>query len=163
MSTYIQRQFSGFLAPGTVTDSSTVSVAAKEWEQQDVYPSTVLKVDTGKYSSTQATVLAWLAETHTVDLPSSYTPGTRMNFTLRTDQPLKITVTSPDHPASETMVYAPSGQYGFYSVVETITSIDIVNVSAYDAVIEYFCFEYPDLDDAGSYRDGYQTLGVIST
>lgn len=161
MSTFIQRQFSGFLAVGEATDP--VTVASRAWELQDVYPSTILKLEPGKFSTTTVRIPADRADTQTVDLPSSYDVTQRLCFVLSTDQDLLIAVVSPDHPASSTVVYAPADQLGVYSVVETITSITITCIAGDDAFVSYFVFEYPDLTSADSWRDGYQTLGVVST
>ncbi len=163
MSTYLQRQFSGFLSAEAATDPVTVAYTDRLWELQDVYPSNILKFGAGLYSHTAARVDAALSTTHTASLPSSYASTSRLSFTLRTDQNIRVTVVSPDHPDSVVLVYVPDGETGLYSVVETVTSIKIVNISDTDATIEYVCFQYPDLTDADSWRDGYQTLGVIST
>lgn len=163
MTTYVQRQFSGFLSIGTATDPVTVGLTSRAWELQDVYPSNILKLEPGLFSTTTARIDAALSTTHTASLPSSYTSASRLSFTLRTDQNIRVSVVSPDHPDSVCLVYVPAGQFGFYSVVQTVTSIKIVNISASDATIEYCCFQYPDLTSADSWRDGYQTLGVIST
>ncbi len=159
MSSFILRQFGGFLATGDVTDPVTVALPDKDWEQKDVYPSTILKLDTGKYSSTQVTVYS----NSTVDLPSSYDTANRLSFTLRTNQNLRVTVVSPVHADSVITVFVPADQYGFYSICERVTSIALDNVGDGEAAVEYFCFEYPDLDAAASWRDGFQTLGTVSS
>ncbi len=163
MTVYIQRQFSGFLAVGETDDPVTVSPSNRAWELQDVYPAAILKVAAGKFSTTTARIAADRAETHTVDLPSDYDATKRLCFLLSSTQDLLIAVVSPDHPASSTVVYAPTDQLAVYSVVETITSISIQCIGGEDASVSYFIFEYPDLTLVDSWRDGYQTLGVVTT
>lgn len=159
---FILRQFSGVLVDRDTDNLKTVSIEGRIWETVDVYPSTILKLAPGKFSTSSDIVAADRVDTHTVILPSSYNVLSRLSFTLSTDQDLLITVVSPDHPNSSVVVYAPDGQDGTYSVVETITSINIQCINGTDANIEYFCFEYPDLTSPDSWQSGNQTTGSVS-
>lgn len=160
---YVQRQFSGFLGVGDSTDPVTVDPSTVAWTSVDINPSNILKIEPGLYSSETAVIAGDEAETLTVGLPASYDSDDRLSFTLRTDQNLRVTVVSPDHPTSTVLVYAPTDGYGFYSVVETVTSISIVSLGGDDTTVEYACFSYPDLTLAASWRDGDQTIGVVES
>ncbi len=160
---FVQRQFSGTLAVGTVESLIRVGPDDMAWQLTDVYPGQVLKLDPGKFSNTTIRIAADRAETHTVVLPSAYSAASRLCFTLASDQDLLIAVVSPDHPASSTVLYAPDDQVGVYSVVETVTSITLTNIGGDDAFVSYFCFEYPDLTIAASWRDGDQVIGTVAS
>ncbi len=160
---FIQRQFTGFLGSGESTLATTVGLPNTVWQSNDVPPSHILKLDPGLFSTASAVVPAALSATHTVALPQSYTSDQRLSFTLKTSGNIRVTVTSPDHPNSVTLVYAPEDSSGFYATVQTVTAITVVSLSDTDTEIEYACFTVPDLNSPASWRGGYQTVGVVST
>lgn len=163
MSFFVQRQYSGFVGDGSSTDPTTYSKQSRLWELQDVYPSKILKLADGLYIANQAQVAGASFQTYAVPLPGSYSSTNRLCFALKTDQNIKVSFTSPDNPASAVIVYAPSGQYGFYSCCQTVTSISIVVPGATAANISYVAYQLPDLSLTGSWRDGYQTVGIVTT
>ncbi len=160
---FVQRQFNGFLGEGDTTNPVTVGLPSMLWQNVDVTPSTILQLDPGSFSTGTAGVNASLSSVYTIPLPASYVSTSRLSFTMKTDQNIRVSVVSPDHPDSTVLVYVPDDGYGFYSVVETVTSINVVNLGDTDAIIEFACFTCPDLTAVGSWRDGYQTLGVVSS
>lgn len=166
MSVFIQRQFSGTLADGTVTSLIRVGPDDIAWEMTDVYPGNVLMIEPGLFSSVSTRIAADRAETHTAILPSEYsavTANDRLCFSLSSDQDLLIAVTSPDYPATSLILYAPTGELGIYSVTQTVTSITLTNIGGDDATVSYFSFALPDITLAASWRDGSQVIGTVTT
>ncbi len=163
MNNFIKRQFSGFLGTGdTSLDTNTYGPFDKPWVTQDVYPSNILRLESGKFISVSVTVPAGMVTEYTCILPSSYDTTKRLSFTLKTDQNLRIKVVSPSHADSTGLIYAPIDQFGLYVLSERITSIKIETVAFEDALVEYFAFEVPDLTVEGSWLFGTQTVGIVT-
>lgn len=162
MTTYVQRQFSAFLGNGSNTDPVMYGVANRLWTSQDVYPAKILKLASGE---AQTVVLFLNVDSAgTVSLPSGYVSTSKLMFTLSTDSTVKVVTVSPDHPTSTVLVKAATGQNGLFSFVGTVTSIVVTNESlTATATVIYNLFEYPDITDPDSWRDGTQTTGSFQT
>jgi hypothetical protein len=162
VTTYIQRQLGAFLARGDVDAMSEAQQFA--FRLRDARPSTILKVDDGKWTSQALTLNA--SDSYVVQLPSDYASANRLHGVFTVSQgggKVKAVVVSPELTGTSTqLIYSETGR-GLWVFQQRITSITLSLAAAQDdAVIEYFLFELPDLADADSYRDGNRTLGYVS-
>lgn len=163
MSQFVQRQISAFCGMGTETDAVEYGIADRSWSQQDVYPAKILKLDDGKQENDQFTLAA--GSSQAIKLPQSYDVTKRLFVVVRATETVKI-VTSSAEPTSTVLVRAGNAdvQDSILSFVSLgVTSVLVSNPTAISAVVESFCYEYPDLDSPDSWRDGTLTTGVVSS
>ncbi len=159
--TFIQRQFSAFLGEGDDTDPVTYPISTRIWSEQDVYPSNILKIADGLQASGRLTVLT--SGPKTLALPQLYDSASRLFLVMSVTAITKVVIASPAHSTSTVLLRpgAATDQRGILTLNDRITSITISTLGAF-TMIEYFCFQMPDLSIAASWQNGYQTLGVIS-
>jgi hypothetical protein len=162
MSQFVQRQISAFCGMGVETDPVEYGVAERSWVQQDVYPAKILKLADGKQENDQFTLAP--ADGATIKLPQAYDPTKRLFVVVRATETVRITTASAE-PASTILLRAGLAdvQDGIISFVALgVTSVQVYNPTAVSTVVEAFCYEYPDLTKADSWRDGTQTIGTVS-
>jgi hypothetical protein len=163
---FVQRQVTGFLAPGTSTSVSNPNQfdpSAYTWQVQDVYPSTVMKLDPGKYTCGTLTVAA-TSGTATVPLPGNYLTARRLAVFISSTATIKAVTVSPAHATSTVMVVAGTNQSGLLVFNERVTSITLSNVGATAATVSYSTWEYPaDISDPDAWQGGVETIGTVST
>lgn len=162
VTTYIQRQIAAFLARGDVDAMADATKFASRI--RDVRPSTILKLDDGKWSSQALTLNA--SDSYVVQLPSDYSSANKLHGVFTFSQgggKVKAVVVSPELTGTSTqLLYSETGR-GLWIFQQRVTSITLSLAAAQsDAILEYFLFEMPDLADADSYRDGDRTLGYVS-
>lgn len=163
---YVQRQITGFIAPGVSTSASNPNQfdqSAATWQIQDVYPSTVMKLDEGKYTSGSLTVVA-TSGSEVLPLPGSYLMARRLAVFIMSTATIKAITVSPAHATSTVMIIAGTNQSGVLVFNERVTSITLTNVGSSDAVVSYSTWEYPpDIDDPSAWQGGVETIGTVST
>ncbi len=161
MSTFIQRQFAGWIAPGTDTDPVTYPPSTRVWETRDVYPSSILKIEDGLQISFETT-LATLGSL-VLPLPQLYDSANRLFVLIRSNLLVKLVTIHPVLGTSSSLLRpgADTDQNGFQSFVGRVTSITLTNPSATTATIQYMAYEYPDLTLSASWQNSFQTPGII--
>lgn len=166
MSEFVQRQISGFLVPGVSTSTSNPNQfdpSTYTWQIQDVYQSTIMKLDPGKYTTGTLTV-ANTSGSEALPLPGDYDSALRLAVFISSTKTIKAVTVSPAHATSTVMIVAGTNQSGLLIFNERVTSITLTNVGATDAVVSYSTWEYPaDISAPSAWQDGVQTIGTVST
>lgn len=162
MTSFVQRQISGFLGVGDDTLANQYAPESNLWSMQDVSPTTILKVDNALQNSGTITLAA--SGTAALTLPQAYDSANQLYCYVSTDVEVKAVTVSPAHSTSTVMVTSiGSPLRGILSFVDRVTSLTLTNTSATSAIVRYFFVELPDLTSVDSWRSGYQTLGVVSS
>ncbi len=151
------------MVPGTSTDLTTSPLTSRIMDFRDVPPSAVMKIDDGLYLSHKNSI-GGPGGSYTIPLPLAYTSASRLFFRLRTDVIVKVTTVMPVLGTSEALCRPgiATDQDGVYTFCGRVTSITVTNPTALDATFQFVVFQYPDLTDNDSWRDGYLTTGVVS-
>lgn len=161
---FVQRQFAGFMAPGDDTDPVLFDPTTRVWQLRDTYPSNILKLANGKTLSGSYSIAA--SGSGTAALPPDYDSANRLWVLIKTSKDLKIVIVDPVLGSSTITTEAgtASDEAGILCFCGRVTSITLDNSAGAAAVtVETVMFEMPDLSDADSWRDGYQTTGVVSS
>lgn len=163
---FIQRQITGFIAPGTSTSTSNPNQfdqSASLWQVQDVYPSKIMKLDPGKFTSGSLIVPATVGSA-TVPMPQQYDSDLRLAVFIATTQTIKSVIVSPALATSTLVITAGTNQSGIFVFNQRVTSITLTNTGSVDAVVSYSTWEYPaDLDSPSAWQSGVETIGTVST
>ncbi len=160
---FVQRLITGFMAPGDDTHANQFDPSTYLWQVQDVYPSKVMKLDPGKYTTGSLSVAA-TSGTATLPLPGNYDSTKRLAVFISSDHTIKAVTVSPAHATSTAMITAGANQGGLLFFNERITSITLSNVGSTAAIVSFSTWEYPaDLLDADSWQQGVQTVGYQSS
>jgi len=161
MTVYIQRQFGGFIAPGTNTDPTTYPASARVWDLKDVYPSSILSLAQGKQISYETTIAA--SDTLNVSLPFSYVQGNNLFVLIRSNKLVKVQTSLYNGDTSKALIRPglASDQNGVLCFTDKVQSITITNTTAVTATIQYVAYEIPSLTASDNWRSTYQTTGVV--
>ncbi len=160
---FAQRQITGFMGPGTALLANQYDPSAYLWQIQDVYPSKVMKLDPGKFTSGSLTIAA-TSGSDTLPLPGNYSSARRLAVFIASTQTIKCVTVSPAHATSTVMITAGSAQSGLLIFNERVTSITLSNAGSTAATVDYTTWEYPaDITVAAAWQDGDQTIGTVAT
>lgn len=163
MTIYVQRQFAGWLAAGSDTDPVTYAPSSRVWDLRDGYPSNILKLADGQQCS--AEIILGASASQALTLPYQYSSANRLCVVIKTTSTLlKVTTTVPVLGSSVFSVKAgaSSDELAFATFTSRVSAITILNSGATSSTTRVFMFEVPDLSDTDSWRDGYQTTGVVT-
>lgn len=160
---YVQRQITAFLGVGTGELLANQYDQSKNlWAVQDVYPSKVMKLTPGKYSSGTLSVASG-GGTATVPLPGAYDNANRLAVFLAANNTVKAVTVSPAHATSTVMITAGAAQSGFYVFNERVTSITLTNAGSSTALVSFATWEYPaDISAPSAWQGGVETIGTVS-
>lgn len=161
---FLQRQISASCVDG---QKEYLSDASKfPYKLTDVLPKYVLQLGEGAVTSDYIRLDA--STSYSVPLPSDYDSDDILSCVFRSTARCRIELVSPDHGTSTLLLKSTYGSiegdhFGMIMWQGKVTSITVDVPSGFDpALIDYFCFKVPDLDDPNSYQIGDRAIGYVS-
>lgn len=160
MTSYLSRQFSGFVVPGAETNASASQQYI--WQMTDVPMKYILSLADGKVQHDIITVAA--SGTATLTIPNKYDVTQPLFALILTSGTIKAVAVfaSPILMTSTVLIKAGGNQEGMASWVGETTSITLTNPQTAAVTVEYLLYEVPDLTVATSWRIGSQATGISS-
>lgn len=162
---FILRQITARLAAGARL-TSVADAVTFPFRMNDVLRRFILKIEDGLWCAD--TVYLDASDAEALPLPAAYQPTERLHVMLRASLPVKVVVVNNLAVSSSFLIQAmKSTAEGVHPGVLTfqgkVASITVsVPAASDDVQVDYFAFQLPDLNDADSYRDGLQAVGVIT-
>lgn len=163
MTAYIRRQNSVRVCEGLVQNLSEGYVFP--FRLTDVLPKYVLKLEDGKYTQNYVRLAA--TESVTVALPANYDTDQRLACVIRSTAIVKAVIVDPVLGTSTHLIKSTSGStkgnhFGVLQWQGRITSITLSVPTAFDtALVDWFLWEIPDLEDPDSWQIGTQATGFV--
>lgn len=162
----VQRQFNAMLFNGNPVD--IVDGKKLIWQFRDIEPRNKLKIAHGL--SADGSIILTASQTYEADLPQNYDSSKYLAFYCVSTSPILVTVTrNPSTSSNYLYIFATDSSsegehFGHLSFQEkNITGITFRNlVSMNLAEISWIMYEMPSLTSPDSWKDGVQTLGVVS-
>lgn len=145
--------------------SALADALAFPWRFRDVEPRNKLVLGDGKHAGGYFSLAA--SGTFTIPLPSDYSSADNISFMLTVNRNMELTLVSPVHGSGTFLLKGTNGvtdgdHPALFAYQGRVTSVALTNPSGTDAaLVEYFCYEMPDLALPASWKDGAQTIGTV--
>lgn len=161
---FLQRQISVSLVEG---EKESLADGYKfPYKLVDVLPKYVLRLGEGKVTSGYLSLAA--TESSSLQLPASYDVERPLSCIIRSTLRCKVVVVSPTHGSSTFLIKSTNDaddgyHYGFIMWQGDVTSITVSVPAGFNtALVDYFFWEVPDLDEPTSWQMGARAIGYVS-
>ncbi len=165
MSIFVRRQFAARCGQGSHSQLPDLPIIGYRFT--DVSPRNVLKLDADKITSGYMMISA--NTSFALPLPEGYSSANYLAVVLRGNAICRAVLVDSVLGTSTFLLKGTSGTTkgnhpGVISFQGHVTSVTVnVPVAFDDCLLEYFMYEIPDLTVPGSWQNGSQTIGVITT
>ncbi len=164
MSIFVRRQYAA--ACGQGSHSTLPDCTIFPYRFTDVNPRNTLNLEDDKFTSDYTALTA--NTSFSIPVPDGYSSANKLGVILRATAITKVVIVDPSALGTSTfLIKATSGTTkgnhpGILAWSGRVTSITVSVPSAFDtSLVQWFLYEIPDLTLASSWKNGYQTLGVV--